>query len=80
MYSYHSLFWSRSSVPGLPEQDDGDATTGERRVPHSVLQTPDTAVLCGHGVCEFTCCGPYATDDDAASRGALAPPVLHVQL
>ena len=80
MHAYHSLFRSGSSVPGLPEQDDGDATTGERRVPHSVLQTPDTALLCGHRVREFARCGPYATDDDAASRGALAPPLVHVQL
>ena len=80
MHAYHSLFWSGSSIPRLPEQDDGDATTGERRVPHSVLQTPDTALLCGHRVCRFTCCGPHATDDDAASRGALASPLVYVQL
>lgn len=80
MHACHSLFWSGSSVPGLPEQDDGDAATGEGRVPHSVLQTPDTAVLGGHRVREFTRCGPYATDDDAASRGAVASPSFHVQL
>jgi hypothetical protein len=80
VHTYYSLLWSGGSVPGLPEQDDGDATTRERRVPHSVLQTPDTAVLSGHRLRKFTRCGPYATDDDAASRGALASPLLHVQL
>lgn len=80
MHTYYSLLWSSGSVPGLPEQDDGDATTGERCVPHSVLQTPDTSVLCGHRVCEFTWCRPHAADDNAAGRGALALAVLHVQL
>ena len=80
MHACHALFWGGSSVPGLPEQDDGDAATGERRLPHPVLQAPDTALLCGHRVCQFARCRPYATDDDAASRGALASALVHVQL
>lgn len=80
MHTHYTLLWGSSPVPGMQRSDDGDATVGEGCLPHPILQAPDTALLCGHRVCEFTCCGPHAADDALASRGPLAFAALHVQL